>query len=79
MEQPEKSPKHNTHISVRFNEELAQRVLEAARQERRSVSDLVRNLIEWAMPHYEQHGPISELYRNIPVRAKRGVTPFRAA
>ncbi len=55
------------HISIRFNDELGQRLARAAKHsERRSVSDFVRNLIEWAMIHYEQHGTLVDLYRNLP-------------
>jgi len=60
------------HISVRFDDELAQRLVKAAKQlERRSVSDFLRNLIEWAMPYFEHHGTIADLYKNQPAPAEK--------
>ena len=60
------------HISIHSEELLAQRLVKAAKQqERRSVSDFVRRLLEWAMVHYERHGTITELYRDLPAPSPR--------
>ena len=58
--------KRTKHISVRMEDELAQRLIKAAKLERRSVSDFFRNLIEWALPYCERNGSITALYRNFP-------------
>jgi hypothetical protein len=58
--------KRDKHVTLRVESTTHARIQAARSAEDLTVSVFMRKLTRWAMQHYEQHGCLWKLFKNLP-------------